>query len=60
MSFDMVESSSIRLTALHLLIHLRQRLLVVIEQNDKVEFYFLARVLENLERSTYDYASGLG
>lgn len=76
----MVQNSPNRLTALHILIHLRQRLLAAIEQDDKDELHFLAkvfdmlwdvvhknnvkgglgRVLENLERSAYDYASGVG
>jgi hypothetical protein len=76
----MVQDSPNRLTALHILIYLRQRLLAAIEQDDKDELYFLARVfdvlwdvvhenkvqgglgrvLENLERSAYDYASGIG
>ncbi len=76
----MVQNSPNRLTALHILIYLRQRLLVAIEQNDKDELLVLARVfdmlrelvdktnvrgglgrvLENLERSAYDYASGIG
>jgi hypothetical protein len=76
----MVESNAIRLTVLQILIHLRQQLLAAIEQDDKDQLFFLAkvfdmfwdvvhtnnvkgglgRVLENLERSAYDYASGVG
>ena len=76
----MVESSPNRLSALHILIDLRQRLLAAIEKNDKDELHFLAkvfnmlldvvdkykvlgglgRVIEDLERSAYDYASGVG
>lgn len=76
----MVESSPNRLSALYIIIHLRERLLAAIERGDKDELHFLAkvfdmlwdvvhrnnvkgglgRVLENLERSAYDYASGVG
>lgn len=76
----MVQNSPNRLTALRILVYLRQRLLAAIEQDDKDELRFLAkvfdilwdvvrenkvkgglgRVLENLERSAYDYASGIG
>lgn len=76
----MVQNDSNKLTSLHILIDLRQRLLAAIEQDDKAELQFLAkvfyilwdivdknnvrgglgRVIENLERSAYDYASGIG
>jgi len=76
----MVQNNPNRLTTLQILIYLRQRLLAAIEQDDKDELRFLAkvfdmlwdivhtnkvkgglgRVLENLERSAYDYASGVG
>ena len=42
----MVQNSPNRLTALHILIYLRQRLLVAIEQNDKVELQDLAKVFD--------------
>src|SRR5215210_970568 len=40
----MVQNSENRLTALHILIYLRQRLLTAIEQNNKAEFQQLATV----------------
>ncbi len=76
----MVQNSPNRLTALRILVYLRQRLLAAIEQNNKDELLDLAkifnmlldvvdkynvlgglgRVIEDLERSAYDYASGIG
>jgi hypothetical protein len=76
----MVQDGPNRLTALHILIYLRQRLLAAIEQGHKDELLDLAkvfhmlwdvvdknnvkgglgRVIEDLERSAYDYASGIG
>ena len=76
----MVQNTPNRLTALHILIYLWQRLLAAIERDDKDELLDLAkifnmlldvvdkynvlgglgRVIEDLERSAYDYASGVG
>ena len=44
----MVQNSPNRLTALHILIYLRQRLLVAIEKNDKGELQDLATVFNML------------
>ncbi len=44
----MVQNSPNRLTALHILIYLRQRLLVAIEQGDKGELEVLAKVFSML------------
>jgi len=44
----MVQNSPNRLTALHILIYLRQRLLVAIEKNDKGELLDLATVFNML------------
>ena len=44
----MAQNSPIRLTAFHILIYLRQRLLVAIEQNDKGELEDLATVFSML------------
>jgi hypothetical protein len=40
----MVQNSANRLTVLHILIYLRQRLLAAIKQDDKTELLVLARV----------------
>ena len=44
----MVQNSPNRLTALHILVYLRQRLLVAIEKNDKDELQDLATVFNML------------
>ncbi|HLO15313.1 MAG TPA: hypothetical protein VK206_10820 [Anaerolineales bacterium] len=44
----MVQNSPNRLTALHILIYLRQRLLAAIEKNDKGELQDLAKVFSML------------